>query len=85
MKDLTQLIFNLTEVVENIIAMNPTSIQELESGVGEATRQIGAQLIKFKLEGMDKSANEANKCGCKALMHKRKRGKKFYLHLAELW
>jgi hypothetical protein len=75
MKDLTQLIGNLIEVVENIIAMNPSSIQELESGVREATRQIGAQLIKFKLEAMDKSLNESKKCKCKALMHKRKRNR----------
>ena len=75
MKDLTQLIGNLIEVVENIIAMNPSNIQELESGVREATRQIGAQLIKFKLEAMDKSLNESKKCKCKALMHKRKRSR----------
>jgi Uncharacterised protein family (UPF0236) len=73
MKELTGLMSNLIEAVQNIIAMNPSNIQELESGVRQATIQIGAQLIKFKLEDMDKSLTKPSKCRCKALIHTRKR------------
>jgi uncharacterized protein UPF0236 len=75
MTDIIGLIAELMPVFENIITMTPNNIQELESHVREVTTQIGAKVMKLKLESMDRELSSSVKsmCKCKVVMYKRKR------------
>jgi hypothetical protein len=65
MTDIIELTSQLMPIFENIITMTPNNIQELESRVREMTTQIGARIIKLKLESMDKDLSGSVKIGCK--------------------
>jgi hypothetical protein len=65
MTDIIELTSQLMPIFENIITMTPNNIQELESQVREITTQIGAKIIKLKLESMDKDLSSSIKIGCK--------------------
>jgi hypothetical protein len=85
MIDITELIAELMPVFEDIIAMSPNNIQELESHTRKIATQLGAKIMKLKLEYMDKELNNNNNssssakkniCKCRASsVHNRKRHK----------
>ena len=66
--------------------MTPNNIQELESQVREITTQIGAKIIKLKLESMDKDLSSSVKigCKCKIAVYKRKRQKQILTTFGKL-
>jgi hypothetical protein len=61
MTDIVELTAQLMPIFENIITMTPNNIQELESQVRKITTQIGAKIIKLKLESMDKDLSSSIK------------------------
>ncbi len=75
MIDIIELTAELMPVFENIITMTPNNIEELESHVREVTTQIGAKIMRLKLESMDRDLSSSVKsmCKCKVAMYKRKR------------
>ena len=86
MTDIIELTSQLMPIFENIITMTPNNIQELESQVREITTQIGAKIIKLKLESMDKDLSSSVKigCKCKIAVYKRKRQKQILTTFGKL-
>ena len=89
MTDIIELTSQLMPIFENIITMTPNNIQELESQVREITTQIGAKIIKLKLESMDKDLSSSVKIGCKCKIavykvYKRKRQKQILTTFGKL-
>ena len=86
MTDIIELTSQLMPIFENLITMTPNNIQELESQVREITTQIGAKIIKLKLESMDKDLSSSVKigCKCKIAVYKRKRQKQILTTFGKL-